>query len=168
MSAFIVPKRHIDYIVTMADLYTRMSGHLQVFHQDRRHTFNLTTEEDRNRLGSLLWAENHLSVNYRYGEIEPVPTYIHQAVFSPDTVVRSVQTIKACHCLEYQSCEHPEYYESLACATLDAIVRAATRRVPGYDEAEWVIDSTKKLISEEDPVECLNCGSSHMNGTSCR
>ena len=55
----------------------------------------------------------------------------HRAPFS------AVQVIKACNCLDYQSCEHDGWEASEAKSFLDSLISAACHRLPGYDAAEW-------------------------------
>lgn len=45
--------------------------------------------------------------------------------------------IKACHCVNYQSCETDDWKDTPACALLQKIEAAAVRRLPGYDDAPW-------------------------------
>jgi hypothetical protein len=57
--------------------------------------------------------------------------------------------IKAADCLDYQSCEHPEWDKSEAKQLLDAIRAAAISKLPGYEEAEWAIDDMETTTHGE-------------------
>ena len=93
MSAFIVNKTHIDAIITtIVDCPNINIGRY---------------ENALNSIGQILWDENYKSVNYRYNEDEKPPQYIHRVKY-----VGLIQAIKAINCLNYQSCEHPDYYNS--------------------------------------------------------
>src|SRR5260364_202041 len=47
------------------------------------------------------------------------------------------QAIKYCHCLNYQSCEYPQWERSEAKTLLDEMRETFVRHMPGYDEAQW-------------------------------
>jgi hypothetical protein len=54
-----------------------------------------------------------------------------------------VEVLKAIRCLDYQSCEHPEWASSEAKSYLDALTMACVVKLPGMDDAPWGIDITK-------------------------
>ena len=93
MSAFIVNKTHIDAIVTAI--------------VDCPNINISRSESNIDLVGQILWDENFKSVNYRYSDNEQAPKYSHRVKY-----VSLAQAIKAISCLNYQSCEHPDYYES--------------------------------------------------------
>jgi len=41
--------------------------------------------------------------------------------------------------LRYQSCEHPEFEDSLASKFIEAIISNAIPDLEGYDTAQWAI-----------------------------
>ena len=53
--------------------------------------------------------------------------------------VEPIDILKACDCLEYQSCETEDYYSTPACKVLEAIRKAAISYLPGYEDAAWEI-----------------------------
>ena len=63
------------------------------------------------------------------------------------TSLRPIDVIKACHCQEYQSCEHDGWETSTAKAIVDAIEGAASRALPGYDDAPWEIKAKQEVTS---------------------
>ena len=89
----------------------------------------------------MLWVENLASLAYRYPDSPPeewgFEKYTHR--HNPNRHPTPIQTIKACDCLDYQSCEHPEWPASEAKAFLDALRAMAWTRLPGYEDAEWGI-----------------------------
>jgi hypothetical protein len=89
---------------------------------------------------STLHAENLKSVMYRYEDIDPdtypLPVATGKDLSAADGL-SPVQIIKMCHCLDYQSCEHPEYEHSAACRIIREIIDVASFKLPGYDEAAW-------------------------------
>lgn len=99
-------------------------------------------------IANILYRENVKSVAYRYSEPEFSPglpgpcdrparidvtagNLMYQRVRNP------IHILKMCQCLEYQSCEHPDYRISLAYQLLQAIVSGAISKLPGYDDAPW-------------------------------
>ena len=118
MSAWIVSKKHIDLLVEAAKL-AQMNG----------------VEADQ--LGQTLWEENHKSVNCRYSETRPTPTYKFKPTGIPfDPVV----VIKQVNCLEYQSCEHDGWKDSKARQFCEELRNEMISMLPGYDKAPWGID----------------------------
>jgi len=127
MSAFVVSNEHINALVSYAsDKKVRLYG------------FGPFTEVRgaEQKMAELLLAENVKSVNHRYEQTEGpgVIRYVHRA-----KTLKPVEVIKACDCLDYQSCEHPEWEASVACALLKAIREEAISLLPGYSDAAWSI-----------------------------
>lgn len=129
MSAWIVTKAHIDALVTAGlrngCISSTMSGSLS----------NKLDECDR--IGAMLWKENHKSVNSRYAEHNRTPPYKFQERAIPLT---PVEVFKAIHCLAYQSCEHSGWRKSKAREWLDELADMESRKLPGYNDAPWGID----------------------------
>lgn len=112
--------------------------------------------------GQLLVSENIASVSYRYSEpgrtgyygaetaagmeddtIETLPGpcdryYMAPYVFAdPGYVLTPAEVFKAIDCLDYQSCEHPEWRASEAFAFLDSLRQSACNAVRGYSDSPW-------------------------------
>ena len=144
MSAYIVERVHIDYLVCAA-LYMRtgIQG-LKMCWQRNGQRIELT-EDNATEIGQMLWDENFKSVRHRYEDIplDDLGGYMGESKykFGCDRGVFEeydpVQVIKACHCLDYQSCEHPEWDESEAHVFIGSLESRAIREIPGYEEAEW-------------------------------
>jgi hypothetical protein len=121
MSAWVVSKRHIDAMVT--ELLKDQYIHDLI---------------DPDKVGALLWDENHKSVFHRYpthkGKHSP-PRYAYKPNPQPPVVV-----LKAVACYEYQTCERPDWPGSEAFRVAKQIESAAISRLPGYSEAPWGID----------------------------
>jgi len=119
MSAFIVNKKHIDYILS-TNLYSKYEN---------------ATMEKLNAIGQELVNENFKSVNYRYHENNQPYKYYFQPVlnFNP------IQALKAVNCLDYQSCEHPTWENSNAKKILESIKNSLITMLPGYDDFQWEI-----------------------------
>jgi hypothetical protein len=100
--------------------------------------------------GAGLWAENHHSVNCRYGEDTEPPPYPAPVA---EVILDPVAVVKAIDCFAYQSCEHAGWDASRAadyCARLRVAALAGLPLEPGdpvgrgypvgYDDAPWGID----------------------------
>jgi hypothetical protein len=156
VSAFVVSKQHIDALVTAA-VSAGGSGHrLRWFSRriDReRDTWESVREIscemtwDRvNDVGQMLVDECVKSVAYRYPNSDDLPgpadfeywrfPYLYARPLQPLSIVAAV---KAIHCYEYQSCEHPGWDTSEAHQFCRALEGALVRQLPGYDEASWEV-----------------------------
>jgi hypothetical protein len=126
MSAWIVSKKHIDYMVT-AVIQAELS------------------DKSPDELGRMLWRECLLSVACRYPNDEdgdrPGPvgfrdsdvlTYTWQE--TPVLTGGALRTTLACY--RYQSCEHPGWKESESCALVEKLIDPV-RDVPMDDETPW-------------------------------
>ena len=132
MSAFLCGKDHIDLLVShCAD---------QWFHGGKWVTLHDTP---RTEVGRILVAENITSLRCRYpdgdwwaADDKWHDNYMHTPVTEH---VSPEQVIRACDCLEYQSCEHPEWPLSEAKAILVATRNHYVERLVDRDEdAQWV------------------------------
>ena len=140
MSAFIVSHSTIAAIVTFAQrrLWTCVSPPPH----SGRGAVNIR-DIDSDHIGQALLAENVRSVNHRYRRSDQIDRYRHAptyvgAVYTDETrTLTALDTIKLAHCLEYQSCEHPEWEMSWARDFLRRVVDTAVHELPGYDDASW-------------------------------
>jgi len=128
MSAYVVSHTHISALVRWA-----CRARVCVYYGNPSRRLDIPGNEQE--ACDILLAENVKSVNYRYKE--PVEDSMVYDAFA--TSLRPIDVIKACHCLDYQSCEHDGWETSTAKAIVAAIEGAATRALPGYDEAPWCI-----------------------------
>jgi hypothetical protein len=102
---------------------------------------------------NMLWKENMISVAHRYSDpVEELPgdRYTEDGIMEADVAFQqatfsfdSLQVLKACNCLEYQSCEHDEWEVSEAYAFLQALKDKAVRALPGYESAQWGTPTTE-------------------------
>lgn len=140
MSAFIVDPYHIRFLHTYA-------SHHRVYTPRRADGSSYTETE----AACLLWNQNVRSVAYRYSDCRPdeLPGRIgYTAPVADDAIWRPLpwdsieftpgRVLGALACLEYQSCETPDYEETPAYAYLEAIRHEAIRHVEGCDGA-WEI-----------------------------
>lgn len=139
MSAFIVSDYHINALVSWASSRNGNDA-VSYYWSGRRRD----VREDSKRVASVLHAENVRSVNARYSECDEPAGFKYRPVALGYTKITPVQVIKACHCLEYQSCETSDWQETEAFAILAGIQDAALRALPGYDDAAWALREPSK------------------------
>jgi len=100
MSAFVVPARHIDYLLTKG-----LGPHVTRYGPIKWHVtdgeWKMLTRETATEVGRMLLAENQRSVNARYQREDAPPSY----TFRPYRDTTAVQCLKAIACYEYQACE---------------------------------------------------------------
>jgi hypothetical protein len=133
MSAFMVGREHIWAIINA--------------HYD--YGYDGFDYDAAAKLGQMLWDENKRSVQYRYPDCEgndlPGPVdcdfvYGKHEIGMGKRAYTPVEILKACQCLNYQSCEHPAWEESQAYRLLESVKSYAIGKLPGYKEAPWSID----------------------------
>lgn len=102
MSAWVVTKAHIDVLV---------NGLVQ---------YQLAPVDPAalNKIGAMLWRENHKSVNYRYSQRKRTPAYRFEGVEAP---LRDDCLLDAFACFDYQSCEHDGWLKSESFALLNRL-----------------------------------------------
>jgi len=135
VSAWIVSKTHIDAIVTaIAKLRARE-----------------VDPDDLPKIGQRLWEENHRSFRHRYPKHEvQCPEYTYTPVKWPASPSESGDVrafacalgavCKLLACYEYQSCEHPEWPESLAHEVCQRLRAAVCAMLPGYEQTPWGLE----------------------------
>jgi len=140
VSAYMVDRNVIRFILATA-------RHYGVYWQGV--SFDHMSDDHIATIGQMLWDENLKSIEYRYpdcvGHPENLPGVIDETyLFGPNDVasfafggIDPVQVLKTCDCLEYQSCEHPEWEQSDACKFLTMVRHRAVSALPGYDDAKW-------------------------------
>lgn len=116
MSCFIVSQAHINALASFAERQ-------EVYFQ----TGNLTMQAKYHAgvLGQILLDENTRSVNTRYNETEKSEEFI----YNPSTArkLKPLEVVKACQCLEYQSCESEDWHKTDAHAILQELKDQAIR-----------------------------------------
>jgi hypothetical protein len=160
MSAYIVDKEHVQYLVESA-MQSASGGAFRWFHGDQWRELQKGDKERAAEVANMLWCENIKSVSHRYPH-ESSDTLPGPCDHSNFTVEASdfkgirwlhfvpVQVAKACDCYEYQSCEHREWETSEAKAFTDSLRESQWRRLNGYDAADWgapaVYENAKNVV----------------------
>lgn len=115
-------------------------GPLAVAHYKER--MRVLNDRTADRVGQMLWAENHRSIQFRYAEypaVEVGEPYVYDDQRFLWTHIDPVAVLKAIDCYEYQSCEHPQWRESEAWAFCQVLRSVAIDALPGYEEAAWEV-----------------------------
>jgi hypothetical protein len=136
MSAFVVSKAHIDYLVTAAIAYGGRWG----LRYDGTDIMEMTNHE----LGRALWDENVASVRARYDDADEtgmVPDTTCYRHTQPRKPIMPVQVLAAIACFEYQACEHKSWKASATKQFCESLRHCAISRLPGYEEADWEISA---------------------------
>jgi len=136
MSAFIVSREHIRYLV-WARYNAAVKGRDLV-----------PGMEEMESDAVMLYNANIQSVNYRYEEDRPLESDFN--IGGPRST-ETAQVLMAIHCLEYQACEPPDWEQSPAYHWLRDLGETYERLVPGYDDAQWEISEAP----EPNPVTRL-------------
>lgn len=150
MSAYIVSKKHVVFLVTQAALQRyRHGAHAFSWYwgnPGQRGELAPGDFERAARVAGMLWAENVRSVSARYpgdktNEL-PGPVGEDFVILPSDfeafpPAAEPVAVLKAINCLDYQSCEHDGWKNSEAFAFLEALKSAAIAALPGYYGAKW-------------------------------
>jgi hypothetical protein len=154
MSAYIIDRDHLSYLINAA-LWAGCPCESGLRYNHNGRSYHLRGDDVQAALETAndLWRENIASVSYRYpGETTdtlPGPIGETYKLWPSDICgfplrdYAPVQVLKALDCYEYQSCEHPAWPTSAACAFVDALRRTTIRRLAGYDAAEWGAPSRK-------------------------
>jgi hypothetical protein len=126
MSAWIVSKQHIDYMVTAI-----IAAEL--------------TDKSPDEIGRTLWRECLASVAYRYpndgdgerpGPIDFRDSDVETYTWTEAPVLSAGALAKTVGCYNYQSCEHPDYELSEAYAWVTKL-KAGLGDVEYDDDAPW-------------------------------
>ncbi|WP_280423700.1 hypothetical protein [Nocardia carnea] len=115
MSAFVVGNAHIDVLVNAIAQYgiAGKDAGRSVYRQ----------------LGQLLWDENVRSVDHRYQQSTLPERYV---LHTTEAVLDPLAVPKVIDCYQYQSCEHPAWADSDACAWVTRLREAIYAAFPGY------------------------------------
>jgi hypothetical protein len=150
MSAFIVSRTHIAYMVECALRLSRNGGLSWYWGDPIRHrTLRCADYKMATELGAMLADENAKSIAARYGPDEPAEmgAFTYEKHRDPRIPFNVVALLKACDCYEYQACEHEEWKASEACAFVGSLRGYAWRSLPGYEDAPWCLeDSDSRAI----------------------
>ena len=159
LSAFIVPKAHIDFLIAAGLIAATGPGGDPVrwfdvpedsadddVHQTgepwgpgaiswaRDHVRKLTVAT-AGEVGAMLTAENTRSVNHRYAEDDWEEAYVFDSRMRYRRPLEPVVVLKALDCYEYQTCEHPGWPTSEAKRFCDSLRDRMIHLLPGYDVA---------------------------------
>lgn len=142
MSAFICSK---DLFVALACFAaTGRNGSFNVDPRYLKHPSNkaalaligeYTPEGLATHYAQWLYEANARSVDHRYNETNDREKIVIRDI-AEGTDVPALVILKACNCLDYQSCEPDDWEQSPAYEILRRIKDAAIHALPGYDNAD--------------------------------
>jgi hypothetical protein len=106
-------------------------------------------------IADVLYQENIRSVRARYPDdtwdslpglvTRPIHIIVTERdLYSPFYPKCAIDILKMCDCLNYQSCETEDWYDTLAYEILNDIRYIAISELPGYDEAPWEFSLPRK------------------------
>lgn len=163
MSAYLVEKNHIVYLVSAA-MSRRLNphgGNFSWYHKTdanngKRDDLSCADYDKAAEVGNMLWMENMKSISHRYpGESSatlPGPIggsgVIYPQDFKGHYEFDPVQVLMSIRCLDYQSCEHPTWEASESHSFLESLKSSAICALAGMDNAKWgAPDPQKGMIS---------------------
>lgn len=119
MSAWIVSKGHIDALVQGLVIE------------------GLVEMRQAKEIGQMLWHENHLSIQARYGDPADTPAYEPELIEAP---LNDAILARQISCYDYQSCEHPEWRTTEAyklVSTLNDLLAIRNGGAPEMADQDW-------------------------------
>lgn len=145
MSAYLCDKNVFLFLLAAAQSVRFSRGNLYWYWDGGRHdSIGAGDFNKAQAVAEMLYGENLRSVSHRYSSDKSSATLpgSHDATFTLRDFCRAwdcdpVQVLKTIACLNYQSCETPDWEQTEAYAFLRALKNAAIQALPGYDDAAW-------------------------------
>ena len=148
MSAYVVDREHVSYLVRAAEsrgIGCRYGSNFSWYYKaaGNRGILNGNGVE----VGQMLWDQNVKAVKCRYpdctGNNLPGPIGEDFILVRGDLAqwfnhnFDPIQVIASCRCYAYQACEDPKWEETEAFAFIESLKSAAITALPGMDEVAW-------------------------------
>lgn len=133
MSAYIVEKNHIQYIMAAVQSPTIR---FDFTYKDESGNWVKVAKGDFDataKLGNILWQANAAGVNARYKERSTVEELTSRDVYL--CAIDPMQLLRSLDCLEYQSCDSPTWESSVAHGIIRRLIKCAYQSLPGYSSA---------------------------------
>lgn len=136
MSAYLVEKKHIMYLVAAGKYFGR---DFKWYHGGNWHGFGIGIDRVA-EVANMLWQENGKAIQARYGDdgvegLEKITaTYCSGKTL---TTINLTDLSKAVNCYVYQSCDPDDWESTEAYAYCQALKDEILRRLPGYEQAQW-------------------------------
>lgn len=150
MSAFLCERRHFVTIAawaTSAGSRQRLSPQClaRILGLDANQLCRANYSERATTVALALRDENIRSMVSRYGAEKAANPPAFPKLTAAETMshvqlgreVSPVQILKMLDCLEYQSCESADYYQTPAYDLLQWLRKAAIHELDGYEDADW-------------------------------
>ena len=144
MSAYMVDNEHINVMIWAAERYSSY-GPLRWYYGNP--TFDGVLDSNRNEVGQMLVDANQRSVNHRYNETTPSPTYRYQ---QPKHLGWSIgELLHAIDGYEYEASEPRDWSDSEARAFCQALRGQLIKHVAGYEQGPWTITTADEPLSAQ-------------------
>jgi hypothetical protein len=127
MSAFIVSDYHINTLVSYGVMKSAQ------FWNAKERRWEYFNEDTAQVMAALLYRANVCSVNRRYGERTRTTGFQYKRVNVLS--IQPADIVKACDCLDYQSCETKTWENSRARKALQAIRESAIQALTAGSQA---------------------------------
>lgn len=136
MSAFLLPKPHLDVLLTAAVRWTHSDGRAFFYHSFRSATVDVT-RDTADAVGTMLWHANFANAEWDQDPAD-APDYVYEELpGEPDPVT----VLRAAACYNYQTAMgDPETWLLTDPAQFIAFLQsAAVHRLPGADSVPWPV-----------------------------
>jgi hypothetical protein len=147
VSAYLVGNDHLDLMVSAGFRGVGHDATLDVYHGDTWNRYN--RHEHADIVKGIFHEANIDSVNYRYKEFTTEATRPYNGAditpYLGGPVIPWGHVLGALRCFEYQSCETPEWGESLAKAIVDKIRFKVCQAITDEAGGMWCWEREKAL-----------------------
>ena len=136
MSSFLLPKSHIDVLLTSAVRWASPLGGPFIFHSLDRGSVEVTSG-NADSVGTMLWHANFANAEWDQGPAS-APTYVYEELpGEPDPLT----ALMAAACYSYQTAtDEPEVWLlSDPARFISYLESEAVRRLPGADSVPWPV-----------------------------
>lgn len=134
----LVTADHLDLLVTAAVKYRLLITPTAMAFTDT--TVGTGTVASPTEAAALLLEEQIAALRWHAGrgcQVLEIPIDLLTHRYRPIELPGPVQVIKACHAYQHLASASPGWSASAAHRLVEAIIRAATCRLPGYSAASW-------------------------------
>lgn len=144
MSAFLIPRAHINFMLT----YVRRHWLFLPHPHEPNCSVDLRSQPIADLCGRELIRENMRSLAYldsveRNRDLQELVLATYHFTIDDRALTSTpgaLGVIKATHCYDEQSCDVPGYPDSWSADVMRRIREVACYFLPGYDDAPWLFD----------------------------
>jgi hypothetical protein len=144
MSAFLCTPEHIQAIINHAlangmldaDPYTVAVA----FAKQNIRSVEYRYPDTKGHSAKEFFSDGMFRSNKAYIDACAAPWHPDMPRRRAESKLKAGEVIKLIDCLEYQSCETPNWTRTVAFEWWNSIARQAARKIKGYEKAPWTID----------------------------